>query len=174
MKKYSQMTAGEKRVAVAKDVIKQITVKKFKAKTGNYVKIALPKSLKGTDDIKKYFRRIKSCTVCAMGACLLSVTRFENKLKFNEVGPSANALRNDNAIRLFELFEPDQLMLIEQAFEGFSYDADRIADRIFKTDDFLIEKRANIDAFYHTYKSDRSRMIAIMKNIILNKGTFVL
>ena len=181
---FEKLSPSQKRVTIAKDVIAQIKLGRYIADSGSYIANINFKNNLGDDemhnkDIKKNFGKIKSCTVCAMGACLMSATKFANKLSFGDVGDSVRDLVNDKVKDLFsKLFSPEQLLLIETAFEGGGDDTDgdsRVAYDLFDLDrnqfegsDFLQPS----DEFRNNYYESEKRLIAIMENIIKNKGTF--
>jgi len=146
---FEELTDAEKRVAVAKDVIKQLELKKIVATPGTYV------YGHGKTD-KQATRR---CQACMLGGAILALARLQPKLRDDLVdvysphrgsgemvcttGPDAFALLED-------LFG-DQMLTIESAFEDWG---------------------AAGEAF--TQKRPADRMIAICKNIIKNKGDLVL
>ena len=48
----------------------------------------------------------------------MSITKFKNNLTFNDIGSDISNLNNERAKKLFSLFSPKQLLLIETSFEG--------------------------------------------------------
>lgn len=178
VKPFSSLSKPEKRVAIAKDVLQQIKIGKYIAETGSY--IGGIKFIGGeyisdmeNEDIQKNFKKIRKCEVCAMGACLMSVTKFANKLEFGDIGSSITELNNDKVKRLFaSIFSPSQLLMIERAFEGDS-GGTTVGCDVFDLDEYDFEKQIEkCDEFYKSYFEQEERLVAIMKNIIKNKGTF--
>lgn len=179
-KPFSKLSKSEKRVVIAKDVIQQIKVGKYLAETGGYIDGIFFKKQDKMDsskmedmDIKKNFGKIRQCTVCAMGACLMSITKFQNKLTFGDVGSGVSDMSNTKVTKLFKsLFSDIQLHLIEKAFEG--TDTVTLSSELFGLDeDNFSEQVERCDRnFYSEYGTDSERLIAIMRNIIKNKGTF--
>ena len=195
---FSKLSPERKRVAIAKDVLQQIKLGRYIASAGSYIQALMMKDGKerwemAGEDIKRNFTKIKSCEVCAMGACLMSITKFENKLKFSDVGASMEQLHNEKNIELFSsIFSPEQLLLIEMAFEGDS-GGTRVGVDLFglSRNDFK-KKIAKCGKFYQKFDlsdkksskmsnkeineyreiAEEKRLTAIMKNIIKNKGTF--
>lgn len=193
---FSKLSKPKKIVAIAKDVLMQIKNRRYIANTGAYIT-----SIKMNEgylrdfidqSIKKNFGKIKKCTVCAMGACLMSITKFENKLNFGEVGSSASDLDNPKVKELFSsLFTPIQLLLIERAFEGES-GGTLVAEQIYDIDEYESDIKKQVkkcEKFYQRFnkieegldinkrveqqeKNSEKRLTAIMDNIIYNKGTF--
>jgi len=173
---FNKLSRQEKAVLVAKDVLAQLKTKRYTANAGSYIKDTIKEDFKGS--IQKNFNKIKECKVCALGACLLSSTKLGNILTtddlylsdYSSVGVSD--LDNKNIKKLLKsIFTPSQMYLIESAFEGFSYDSDRVAVDIFKQKcNDKIEHVVN--SFHRKYDNDKERLIAIMENIISNNGVF--
>lgn len=201
---FSKLSKPQKRVAIAKDVLMQIKRGKYIAGTGSYITNVKVEGVRGNAEgyfgkiksqpIKENFAKIQECTVCAMGACLMSITKFENKLDFGEVGSGVSAINNEKVKELFSsLFEPLQLLLIERAFEGDS-GGTLVAEQLFNLDECDSDIRKQVikcEKFYQRFtenedklsdyelteqreKNDELRLTAIMENIIRNKGTFKL
>lgn len=171
-KQFNALPKAEKIILIAKDVIKQLNTKKLIANAGSYVNI-YNQGLKKDDDIQKNYSKVKECRVCALGACMMSATKFGNILKVKDVGIGTEELDNDNTRKLFNsIFSPKQLLLIETAFEshnlGTRYATDILDDTLELTDS-EIDK---CNAFYDSYCYDKDRLIAIMENIIRNEGIF--
>jgi hypothetical protein len=162
-------SAAKQRVAIAKDVIKQIKLGKI-VLGGGYWSSWEPKKVADTLPLKK-----TTCRVCAMGAVFAAkVLRNGSDL--------VNASVNDQAIieDLKGVFTAKQLRLIETAYEG-GFCGDGDSDRPSEKQ----EKRArgfytahspvyneNFDTEDDAEAMEQSRMVAIMKNVIRNEGTF--
>lgn len=178
-KPFSKLSKPEKRVAIAKDVLEQLKLKIYTADSGRYVaylRFIDTENYPGkNEDIKTNFDKIQHCYVCAMGACLMSATKFANKLNFSDIGSTIGDLRNEKVKKLFSsIFDPKQLLMIEIAFEGDTMreNAYRIGYEIFNVDNDN-DLRHSCHKFYRRYEeNDEERLIAIMKNIIKNKGEF--
>lgn len=176
---FNKLSPSQKRIAIAKDVLQQLKTKKYTAQNSAYIKDV--KMLDGatiTDyddsrfwDIQEKFEKIKNCKVCALGACLMSATKFVNKLKFNNVLSVFELKRSENVKSIFtEIFSSEQILLIETAFESDNGDMKYGKEALHKNID--TEDIHKCNKFYSKYKKDESRMIAIMKNIITNNGIF--
>ena len=194
---FSKLSPAQKRVAIARDVLKQIRIGRYISSTGAYVSSLLMKDGKEKynvkdKEVKGNFGKIKKCEVCAMGACLMSITKFENKLKFGDIGSSMEQLKNDKTKELFaSIFSPEQLLLIERAFEGnlggttvgvniFGLREGDFFNQIEKCHDFYTKFNINPKDTATSKKiselrklSEEKRLIAIMRNLIRNKGTFI-
>lgn len=174
-KPFSKLSQPEKRVAIARDVLLQIKHQKYIANAGAYIKNMTFDGIyiNNGEDIKKNFKNIHRCSVCAMGACLLSATKFANKLSFDDIGESIDSLRNDKVRELFaSIFSPLQLLMIETAFEG-KFSGTRVGVSLFDMNKYEHQNELNkCIEFYHNHFNAESRMITIMKNIIKNKGEF--
>jgi hypothetical protein len=192
VEEFDALPKNEKAVLVAKDVLKQIKLKKYIPNAGTYIKKnwdfddLKDLGLKKKDDVRNNFDKIPQCQVCALGSMLLSCTKLGNRLTFNDVdiinGARIDNLNKPKIKKLFKsIFDGYQLLLIENAFEGGSFTADRYANNILghKLSDSDYNK---CNEFYFKYagyggfsdESTHNRMVAICENIIKNKGTFVL
>lgn len=177
------LTDAEKRVLIAKDVIIQISTNIYKPKTGAYINLIKTfdedESLHDKD-VKSNFEKIKSCEVCALGSLILSSTKYANKVNFTDIYNST-FIRNKNIKDLLiSLFSSEQLCLIEVAFEKkYQRDSDNFGRTIANDNgynfDIKLEEDINKAKFiYKNIHNHHDRMIAIMNNIIENKGTFKL
>lgn len=172
---FKNLSLPKQRVAIAKDVIKQIKKGCYYPKESDYINFSedfdlSEKTLK--KDIKKNFRLIKECEVCALGSVILSCTRFTNELTFSDL------LEGDDREfkKILEIFDAKQLSLIEHAFEGFHYDRDGVfAGKAFDWDVILTKSEIKKTKLFHdSYSDSDDRLIAIMENIIKNDGEFTL
>lgn len=165
---FNKLPKAEQRIAIAKDVLKQIEVGKYVPYTGMYVNLGQLRH--STKSVQESFDDIDGCEVCALGSCLLSLTKFKNELTFENVGDSYD---NPKTRRLFgSLFSPTQTALIEAAFEQRTtsipwadavnrHSANNNVKRIYKA-----------SWFGKQYYNSTARLQAIMNNLITNKGTF--
>jgi hypothetical protein len=153
--KFDKLTNAQKRVALAKDVIAWV---KAGALIPDHVVYVRPTIL---PDHYPFFDRSSEvqanavnwgkCKVCARGALFVAkVAHMNNCLAqdFLSVAGSVEAMDG--------LFEDNQFYEIECAYEGWQ--------------SFFPLNNKNL--WTNRYPDDSERMIAIMKNIIRNKGTF--
>ena len=171
MKTFSRLSKDQKRVAIAKDVLEQVRLKRIIATEGSYVGLTLVQSEIGTqlqDLLPK-----KKCKCCGLGSCFVSLVRMENKFVVKEDyvdGQDSYIEKGDFQSRLRKYFSQMQLDLIETAFEGTplyrnSYTG---SPQWEKAVDFN-HKFGESD---HTPKQQEKCLVGIMENIIENKGTF--
>lgn len=154
---FKSLSKAEKRMFIAKDVIDSIKAKKLIATPGTYVVVNKNYSTLINQDVLCASDTI--CNVCGIGALFVSKVKIDNN--FN------SEIEGDEEIRdvLSTYFSRPQLALIEAAFEGWEVDyLDDDSDKL-KLEEKCIK-------FHNKYKDDGDRMIAIMKNIISNKGLF--
>jgi hypothetical protein len=131
------MPSPKKAVAVAKDVLAQLKLKKIKFKIDSgYLRGEIP--LAELDKEKGLQEQIdvvqKNCEVCALGGCFLSYVRLYNHVEFDtvvgekdefnmetrEYAPVGYRADLDDDVlleKLADLFTPVQMGLIELAFE---------------------------------------------------------
>lgn len=178
-KAFWKLPAPKQRVAVAKDVLKQLAAKFYKAKRGDYfVFSGLKKDIntppKGLDtlfaDLKKGGA---SCEVCGIGSVFASMTILGNKSNCSEFSLEQihdGRSMSDSTMRhkLNKVFSEKDRVLIEAAFEK--------DGELAKDNEGCFEIPENLDKaveFGKKYKSDSGRLKAIMNNIIKNKGEFI-
>ncbi len=172
------------RIAVAKDVIASLPL--LNVEQGVYCEGNAPEALKakGSKEVAKALK--KNCTVCALGACLLSLVSIDNKytFKFGEEGEFESSVDYTTPInidesedttnmfnRLRQIFSRPQLCLIESAFEQRTMGAEDLTSAQ-DTDDMdeWIQLAIN---FGEQESNDQERLRNIMLNIIANKGQFI-
>ena len=161
--KRKPLTPAQMRVAIAKDVIKQIIARKMIINNGVYFRPTV-----ADQHVNKAVANEKGfqCRVCAVGAAIVSGIRLFNEVEFRVadmgVTNSFAAIQN--------WFRPSQAALIEAGLEG---EASRA---IYRHCDVKVSKgdMKRADAFYwkHQNMAPEDVVIAIYKNIIRNKGEF--
>jgi hypothetical protein len=175
-KRFWEQSKPMQRVAVAKDVIKQINAQFLIAKKGVYLQAGIKaEEIDPSVKLDKFFDELKTkgqpCTVCGIGACFVSLVNLGNsvnaKSSFSDISCNDISGINDDFMRpkLRKVFTPRQLTLIECAFERESHFGDDYADVPYKTKDEACD-------FGYLYPNASDRLIAIMQNIIDNEGFF--
>jgi hypothetical protein len=159
--RFNKMTKMQKRVAIAEDVIASVRAFKFRAEPGTY--FAMQNNDAITSDPQAIMQHEETvCNVCAIGAIFASKVKIGNKCTLN-----IDQKLGDRSIipNIKSIFSEKELRIIEAAFE-------RNAQDSIVPDD--IEEKARKWHDKNHPMDDDKRLIAIMKNIIKNKGTFVL
>lgn len=198
---FYKLSREDRAVLVAKDVLSQLAAKKYVPQSGTYIEFTDGVSRKG--QIKDEFSSIEKCKVCALGSIIMSSTHFGNRLTFEGLGAQSCMTTNEELPAVSELlksvFDPHMLLLIETAFEDYSprlsdedsfsyYNNIRYAHYFGETLSF--EECVKCHEFYESFskyndsdddfdgddysEDSENRLFAIMKNIIDNKGNFVL
>ena len=103
-------------VAIAKDVIEQIELRKYVATPGTYMRGLRLK----TGDLQNQLtelldERAKKCSVCALGSAFLSAVRLYDKFNVESGGSSIGA--ESMMGKLEEFFTQEEIGRIEAAFE---------------------------------------------------------
>jgi hypothetical protein len=153
-KLFDSMTPAQRRVAIAKDALSIIRLKNIKVKQGFYLESKFLDNMCRKDDtaVCDIDSMLKSnCKVCARGALLLSSVKIFNSASYGDLSTCGS--NNDDNVA-FESFSKEQLLLIEWVFEGWYHKDDRI------------------HKWKEKYPVPHDRLVAILKNIIRNKGTF--
>lgn len=172
-KRFDSMTPAERRVAVARDVLKQLNKKKIVASNqGDYVHVngRVPTSV--VDDTNTLVTEVfagTTCKCCARGAMFVSACSLFNAPKLSELRLDEKIKDlNGRDLRLQEnqLFTRRQIDMIETAFEGWP---------IYNSAEKLpADFRNAAEQFYRANPSATKRMRMIMLSIIRNKGEFVM
>jgi hypothetical protein len=169
--KFNKLTKPQQRVAIAKDVLKQLALKRLTAKTGAYIDVQTSVPIKADDankDLSLFLPQIKSCNACALGSMFMCAVGQADKFKVDEGFNKQNIIKatnlrdmvigNQTHAYLGKFFSNSQLVSIENHFE-----------------------QGGRSPLPHSYNSPlykipgaaNQRLTLIMKNIIKNKGTFV-
>jgi len=177
---FKSLSKPKQRVLIAKDVL--ASMKKYRIEAGNYMRVN--SMVDKEKDVQSNIKQLNECNCCALGACLISITKYKNKLIFEDLGNFTDS-RVTNM--LSSVFSPKQLLLIESCFEEifddkdyysnkveYSQSGDRIGEGLGSN---LSQKELkkcfdfqNNNGGYGTNKVLR----AIMQNIVANKGILVL
>jgi len=161
-KEFSKMTPAEKRVAIAQDCIDRINLGQLRGTTGTVIDVSCKfdygDSLK---DLLSTKTKSLQCSVCAKGGLFMSYIGRVNEFTFNDLDYT-NTLNGSEMEKLKEIFNWEQLSLIETAFEGQQY-----------TGKLTYEDVETAEKFYDRFSQDTRRLKEICKNIVKNKGTFV-
>lgn len=160
--KTKRLTKAQKRVAIAKDVLKHLAT--TKVTEGFYCTGEITPDCERDDNAQKHLTALKSCRVCALGSMMISHVRLWDKIKIGFFNPyyslQGNRIDTNGAdIRdvLVKYFPIEQLHDIEAAFEL----------------EYIRGGTAGAINFGKRYKNPKSRLKAIMLNIVENKGTFI-
>jgi hypothetical protein len=176
--KLSSLTPSGRRVAIAEDVIAGLNAKRLIATSGSYVATELPIETHGDNvELQKILaENLKSCEVCAKGAMFIAAVEKFDKLKLNiDEYNHHNVLEDfnqDDAVcdHLENYFKREQLDLIEKVFEGadFLEDIDLYNSKAIEEENFVAV------GYLFKFPDATDRMIAIMENVIRNKGVLIL
>lgn len=162
--RYNKASAAGRRVLIAKDALKQITDKKYNVQTGVFADFWNLDPEQGAQ-LQPLLHDPKApvCEVCGIGSLFLSAVRMRNDYKLceNQCGTDSDALHQ------LKEFDIEQRRLIEMAFEsGKGY----YSSMKYTSRDQLTAARW---ALRFGYLADaEARLIAILKNIIRNRGRF--
>lgn len=169
---FHKMSNKKQRMAIAKDVLAQLKLKKYVASPGHYVyssKLNELENLHNTanyraDDMVQAFDFQKAllvnapeCNVCGLGAAFCSMARLGDDLTTDDA--------NDIHEVLSPIFGRTQVALIEYAFEGWDVNGDASENLT----DHQMDKCTH---FYGKHSNDDKRLGAIFKNVIKNNGKF--
>jgi hypothetical protein len=185
-KRFDALPPAEKRVAIARDVLAQLSSKKLVASRGTWLIGSGGGALYDVKDIKKnaelqsILAKQEQCQGCALGGMFMCAVRQADKLKLDELNnvkefnfnleltsypedvelDEYDQIEMDDAFKYLKRFFPKaQLEMIETAFEqgGGACHSDDEATKNFAYD----------------VQDANDRMRLIMENIVLHKGKFV-
>lgn len=175
------MTRKEKRLIVIKDVLSRLRYRKVDI--NYYIKDIPIKELKSNNlnrDLQQDINKIEKCQACALGNVLISHIRVFDKLTYEDIGfytqySSSNyesycingyTLKNDVVNVLLKYFSQLQLDMIEAAFEQTDLYVKDFVKKRNRT------KILNSIKFGKKYKDPKTRLRAILNNILDNDGLF--
>lgn len=167
-KKLEDMSPAERRVAVAKDVLKHLNF--FKVKDGNTYCFLdkLPKSIPNKGSMQDYMDKItntKRCEVCALGAMMLSHVRLFDKFDLDRMVKITDL---PDAVRYLHLTYWDAITALRE--NGFSLkDLDAI-ERAFESR--RCPNKNGIEINLNLPVNPAARLGKIMQNIVKNGGDF--
>lgn len=178
-------TKQQMRVAIANDVISQIKSKKLIPKPGVWICDPKMGSLdqhienlidEAMDDPKNdtcnftefnardFTKKVNKCEVCALGSIFVSAVNLYDDVELKDGEEATSVFETLDLSPLSKYFSPTSLAFIECCFEG--EDSAHWCD--------IDGKESAIGIAYHrSFRSSKERLIAIMKNIVRNKGNFV-
>ncbi len=170
--KFKEVSASEKRILIAKDVIRHVKTEEYRIRKGVY--LDLPKKLFSATNanrkIQSLFGKIESCRVCALGSIFMSKCNIADGqlLGYNDMYSGDYGFFYNTLGKYFSL---SQLMLIEAAFEtDLSINS---LDKFYSDQEKVSHKKMDAAvAFGEKYNKASIRLEAIMENLIKNKGTF--
>ena len=192
-REFSNASPAERRVLLARDVIKHLDSAKLIANKGDWVKVPvshLPDEL--SLQVALLSDDAPTCQVCALGSLMVSCVLYQNQFTVADKRAGRFVFGNVHPEKgesmLSSYFEADQLKLIELAFEGSTgwfaneaYDKARNniwgSERDESSDRDVFPEGPELTAVLWRYKagldSVDARLRAIMANIITNNGTFI-
>ncbi len=191
--RWQAATKVERRVMVARDVLKRIGSGQIKVK--NRVWAVFPAKIHnlGTNSLQECILHNVSCECCALGGLMVSQISFDNKkdisaMRGGDFGERVSLFYGDlnetyngqnEGVRLDALWGKRNNQLMEIAFElgrGNTWLSDSVLYVDKSNEHNLKSGRKEELAAYRfgkKYRTAKDRMIAIMKNVIKNKGVFI-
>lgn len=180
------MSSREKRIAIAKDVIKRIKLGKLRVAHQGYFDRNKEFPIYGS--LQKQIEKAEAnCRVCAMGGMLLSYARLYNEVRCESLVPAGLNLFEHIASQLKGVFTNRTLAIIEGVFEGEVYNEEAISPEwkssvekkaiILRINKKIEDYRETVNAKYNkTKKGKMTRsafvLLKICENIIRNDGKF--
>lgn len=160
---FNKLSLKEKRIAVAKDVIRQIKKGKYEPLKGIYARFYDSEGwvcYTNQTNFQKSLKEANKCEVCAIGAAVTSLCRLNSNLVCE---PESEFQPSDLREFLGKVFSKRTICLMENAFEK---------EYAFEISSASVNARFLARDFGDSFASDEDRLIGIMKNIIKNEGEF--
>lgn len=207
---FLKASPAEKRIMIAEDTIQQLNSKKIIAEAGVYFQSDIPlKRGKSLQD--ELIKKQPTCNVCQIGGLFASCVTINNDLNIPKEDKDENYFWNYSTETeeieatqmrdyLSKYFSPEQLVLIEIAFEENIDIARRMIDahksnqKNIKKESLFLKKKKKVektkllvalkfrkrkkinfeehDTVKEALRKDNLAMITICKNIISNGGRF--
>lgn len=153
-KKFKRMTRAQKRVEIAKDALMQIRAGKTIVVSGSYL------YQEEGGEYAVGIKTVQTCHACAKGALFLAKTRRAGT-------PTLGYEAFNGEQEAMPEWPEANWHLIEVAFEGAVMDSPLNCPKNWG------DSVTKAKEFYYAHPGDNRRLIAILKNIIKNNGTFV-
>ena len=171
----NKLPKKEQKIVIARDIIAQVKANKYIANPDQYVSNVrhkkqgwvVPCSNMSFNDVKEEWNNIEECEVCMIGACIMSITQYKNKLRFRDLPTGINQITDDGLMLLKSVFSSKELTMIEVMFEGYyhNYTDNMGRDKMNAT--ITTAQAEACKTFYKKYAKDADkRMIAICNHII--------
>lgn len=172
-KEFRKLSKEKQRIAICQDALQQIQKGIFIPTERTYVQDGVFSDLIGETETQQCLLTSNTrCQACALGSLFLSGVRFKNSVSGNELEEYDNyGIKN----YFNGLFDSSNLSLVECAFEKDEAFASGAYQRVYNydTSKYVIHE-ITIKAidFGKKYKKPKERLVAILKNMIKNKGVF--
>jgi len=172
-KAFEVMSASEKRVTIARDVLVQIESRRLKPEFSVWLKKkrgSLFSKPKENEEVRDALAKIKECSGCAIGGMFMCAVERADKLKISELDDAEMCKDYDEDIVVEELSEQDSFNYLKRFFDS---DQLELIEAVFESNggaSFVDDA----ETFAPGLDSPSERMRLIMENIIVNKGTFKL
>lgn len=157
---FATLPLAQQRVEIAREVLRYLDAGKIQAAQGWYVMVEGVRFEISQESLPE----LTTCHACGIGALLLARTlSFDNGvIQFDHPRRSwASAIEREQVEDgLNDIFDLEDLGLIESAFEGAAADSRN-------------QENLKAEGMFTEYTSAEERLRTIMENIIANGGTFV-
>lgn len=184
---FKKLNKSGKRVAIAEDVIARVKAKQYKPEQGVWAQPDIivrgssyddARCVVGHDESASMQNLLKQnqtqCECYALGSLMLSCTVANNNVIAQDVADGVYDYSDiacgwtSDKMGLQETFSLHQLEMIETTFEEgrgyYSDDNENVS--------LSLKERNDCIAFAKRYRTPRTLLLAIMENIVDNKGTF--
>jgi hypothetical protein len=160
---FDKLPKNLQKIFIAKDVIAQIRIGRIKPARDGYINLPFG-GVGDNRSVKDHFDELNGCTVCGLGACLISTIKYKNTLTFDDL---TDAFSTSNRIKslLLSVFSLRETALIEACFEQGDH---QFADKQNYQMDY--DEWWRCKDFFNRYRKSYDRLTAIMQNIIDNNG----
>lgn len=173
---FAALPNNEKRIEIAKDVLKWLALGKIDAKRKTYLQLYVTSpydEIEGFDqNANKELRDVMSnpdikCSVCGIGALFMADIMKRDNFKARKLNSTGGLGAREIVVdKLDDYFTQDQLVLIETAFEGTYLHSGR--------GNMTLDELIDVGNWLNSTVSRHDRLEIIMNNIIRNKGELII
>lgn len=187
---FKKMTPEKRRMAIARDVIEQVRRKRIVPESGTWCEVndgdgllknSLPIEVTEETQLQTVLAGLP-CSACAVGSLFACAVLRKDDLPLSDVGSGVTSVDiegmneyNDAievnpgdfsacAAYMDDIFDEDQLLLMEAAFEQGGTQG---------WEQHNLGGYTDACEFGGGFEDDEDRLLAIMENVLANKGTFV-
>lgn len=164
---YNKATPAQRRVLIAQDVLLRLKKGQIRVETGVFVE---PLTETDNNNLQEVVHGGLRCSACVIGSLFLSAVAYRNQYNLLH----GDMVSSSDPLRKLKEFSPEQRRLIELAFErGEGYHQIEYPGAAQSVEHTPERALAAKWAYAHDLEFDSSdRLIALMENIIRNKGRF--
>jgi hypothetical protein len=155
--KFNRLSARNKRVSVAQDVLLQLKAKKFLPKQGFYLELPSEVEYEEEDSAQNVLKEAPYCEVCAKGAMVCSYILNYNSATMEDTEEI------DEYPEMIEIFGFELWNILEALFEGWAFEPNG---------ETVPSNSWNVDEYRYNQNGQEYSLESLMENIVRNGGQY--